>query len=270
MVKKSASEAVMLFVFTNERHVDAAYAAAERIAGQIDIRPDERIPDVAAAETAGAELAARLTASGALSWWGELAAQFRYTGETLHGEGFLGIGREPIGRNPVRGYRGELHRRVKGSVDEHATWEVGRRATSYRYVVETALSDGLTIKVREQRGPREDIVTRVVTLGESESRNHAFRPGPSYICPPIESIAEAQVARGTSACLSESATLLGRGAHTRLLRPLPPGKDGHPRTFVQDDFWPFGAILGFDENDELQYHVEATLRYNRILDDRRR
>ena len=36
------------------------------------------------------------------------------------------------------------------------------------------------------------------------------------------------------------------------------------RVLLQKDYWPFGEILAFDEDGELQYNLDAMARYERV------
>lgn len=265
VVAQSPSMVVMLFVYTNASYATVADAVAQRVAAQIRINSLATLPEITAAQANGADLAARLTRKGAVPWWGRAPARFVYQGNTPHGQESLVIQRAAVQGDPDRGYQGVAQRIVRNREWEERThWTLGRQAVSYTFDTELYISDGQRITVSERRPPGADTVQRVVTLNDAEQRTSAFRPGSSFISPPIESIAESQVARETEdAWIVEVSTLLGRGTHTRLLRPLPP-ENGCARVWLQDDYWLFGVIVAFDEDDELQYEQTSTVEYRRV------
>jgi hypothetical protein len=267
VLSKSPAEVAIFYVYTNERHRAAAQAAAEKMARGLTFRPSRLVPDVNAAQRAGAELAALLTREGVVSWWGRLPVKLLFAGETLRGSEGLRIERRPLGRRGELGYQGNVVRRVADRFDEQTAWNIGPRARAYEYEFRTYVGDGLSIEVREERAADATEVTRVIKLGNGRTYRRAFRPGPTFVCKPIESIAEAQVARSSQPHLFEGSLALGRGTYTRLLRPLPP-VDGRSRVLVQEDFWPFGAVLTLGEDDEMLTYAEADARYQRLPADR--
>lgn len=108
------------------------------------------------------------------------------------------------------------------------------------------------------------MVHRKIELNNVEWWSGTFRPGPAFVCPPIESLAEAWAARHSkSAMIVEAGTLLGTGTHSRLLSPLPP-ENGYGRVLLQADYNPTGVILAFDEDDEVLYELSPTARYERV------
>ena len=268
VVTKAASETLMLFVYTDRQYLTAAREVADRIASQVDIRPSAAVPAVGPAEQAGTELAALLTREGAMPWWGQQPVRLIYKGKTLLGNGVTEDKRAARDRNPRRGYQGQALRRIEKKYAERVDWELDGRALSYTMDVQVHASDGLSIMVHEQRQPEADTIDRVITINDVKRPARRFRPGRMFVCPPIESIAEAWVARETEQPhLLEMVTLLGPGTHTRLLRPLP-SADHYDRVLSQKDYWPFGQILAFDEDGELQYNLDATARYERVSPDR--
>lgn len=260
-------EALLLFVYTNEDYLAAADAAAQALLEQTRIEPLDAIPNVATAEQAGVELARLFTARGAMPWWGRLGVQLHFRGETLRGEEYIVIQRQARGRGTARGYQGHRVRSVRArKYEEPTSWQLGPHAATYLF--ETALywDENVRILVRERRGSGDEPVVRDLTVNDVERRVRSFVPGLGFICPPLESLAEAWTAREAAGpCLVEVSTLLGRGTHTRLLRPLPTGPDAHQaRVLVQADFHPFGVIVTVDEDYEVVSERSAYARYERV------
>jgi hypothetical protein len=264
VVSESARSSVMLFVFTDAEHLAAADSVADRVARQIRIEPLDAIPPLEEAELAGRNLAATLTEAGAVPWWGQLPVQLSYRGQSWRGEESVLLVREPTGRNPVRGYRATIRRRFSNGADEHEQWRIDGRGIAYEFATEMYVTDGLRIGVREARAGAEEPVSRLVTFNDVERYVRSFRPGPTFICPPLEGLAEAWVARQNGGfCVNESSTLLGRGTCARLLRNLP--ADGpYARVLVLEDFCPFGTIVAVDDEWELQYRLEWGGRWERV------
>ena len=233
IVTKAASETLMLFVYTDMQYLAAAREVADSIASQVDIGSSAVVPAVGPAEQAGTELAALLTREGAMPWWGRRPVNLLYKGTTLHGDGVIEDKRAALDRNPRRGYQGQALQRIEKKYVERMDWEIDGHALSYTMDVQVSASDGLAITVHEQRQPESDTIERLVTFNDIERLTRRFRPGRMFVCPPIESIAEAWVARETEQPhLLEMVTLLGLGTHTRLLRPLASadGYDSRPVT----------------------------------------
>jgi len=264
VVSESARKTVMLFVFSDAEHLAAADSTADRVARQIRIELLDAIPPVEEAELAGKELAGRLTERGAIPWWGQLPVQLSYRGQSWRGEESVLLVREPTSRNPARGYRATIRRRFSYQPDEYTQWRVDARGIGYDFSTEIYAADGLRIGVREARAGPDEPVARVVTFNDVERYARSFRVGPTFVCPPLEGLAEAWVGRQTAGfCIHENSTLLGRGVHTRLLRHLP--ADGpYARVLVLEDFWPFGTIVALDDEGELQYELEWGSRLERV------
>jgi hypothetical protein len=264
VVAESPAEAVIAFLYTDERFLKPALEVTEQIARTINILPTESIPQIETAEQAGREFAAKLAAAGAVPWWGELPVHLEYRGSTSRGDESMSIRREPSGRDPVRGYRGSSIVAVGNRYQEALRWEVGRSGR-YDFKTQKYGSDGQAIEVHETRSARDEPVTRVRTLNDSETR-YSFEPGPAFVSPPLESLAESWAAREShSPVIEERSSLFGAGTHACLLRPLSPN-DGYARVLVQEDFWPFGEIVGFDEAGEVQFRRSATGQYRRVSD----
>jgi hypothetical protein len=264
VVARSPAEALLLFVYSDQRFADAADQATERIACNVQFVPVAAVPDLEAAEQAGRDFAAELAAAGAVPWWGELPVKSRYVGETLRGQEVVSLAREALSRNPVRGYRGHRIVTVGRRYDEVTRWEAARTGR-YDFQTEISVGDGQTLQVFETRSARGEPVTRVRRLNDAEYARKSFTPGAAFVSPPLESLAESWAARESQAALiTEYSTLLGEGTHTCLLRPLAREK-GCARVLVQQDFWPLGEVLGFDDTGELQFQRSAAGEYQRVV-----
>jgi len=266
LVVQSPAQAVLIFVYSDEQSAAAAVEAAERAARTIQILPAPGIPEPAAAEEAGREFAAKLASAGAVPWWGKLPVKLKLAGITLRGTESISVVREPLGRNPVRGYRGSSLVTVAG-YEELTRWEA-MNSGRYEFKTQIEIGDGQIIESHETRAGRDEPVKRLVVLNEMEHSRSSFRPGPAFISPPFEVLAESWVAReAAGALISEFSTLLAGGTHSCLLRPLPP-EDGYARVLVQRDYWPAGEILGFDESGELQFLRSAIGELRRVTNRR--
>jgi len=270
VVSQSPSQVVLMLVYTNEQYLQQADAAAEQLARGIRIEPLSAIPDLSAAAKAGAALAELLTRKGPAAWWGRRPTRLRYeaTGSTTDERIVVQVEREALARDPGRGYQGsEVHSYLRQRYDEPTHWSIDATGQCYTYRSTRYAREGVRISVEERRATATGQVSRVIRFNDLERGRYTFEPGPLFICPPMESLAEGWVAsRGQEPHLIAVSTLLGAGTHTRLLRPLAPEED-HPRLLLQLDYWPLGAILAFDEG-ELLYQVEPAARYQLIRDDR--
>ncbi|MFH1745556.1 MAG: hypothetical protein ABIG44_00795 [Planctomycetota bacterium] len=266
VVAQSPSAALIIYAYAEAPHLPAAEQAAERIIDQIKIAPLAAIPDPAIAQDQGAEFVKALTRKGAVPWWGREQVQLEYHGTTAYGREALVAERSAVRRDPRLGYQGSLRRHIQNRKWEERTyWTLGPGALGYTTESEAYLADDLRVTVNDRRAPGADTVTRAITLNEIEQQSFEFRPGSYFLAPPVESIVEAQVAHSEDAqWIVEVATVLGRGTHMRLLRALPPDGQGHVRTLLQDDYWPAGVILAFDDNNDLLYQYTGTSRYERV------
>jgi hypothetical protein len=265
VVDRSPTQVVMLFVYTNEQHLAGAEAAAQRVAEQLDIRPLPAIPDLDSAQAAGVQLAALLTKKGALPWWGQRPTTLTYSGTTPRGEEVLTVQRAPISQDPERGYQGVLEHRLRNHTwVDRSLWTIDGHALGYTFKTTLHVGDGHPLTSTDNRSAASDVIRRTIDINEVRRWDGTFRPGPAFVCPPVESLAEAWVARQSEGVwLVDVATVFGHGSHTRLLRPLPP-QSGNTRALVLDDYRPQGVLVAFDGNGESQYEVEPGARYERI------
>ncbi|MGD8452359.1 MAG: hypothetical protein PVJ57_11120 [Phycisphaerae bacterium] len=265
IVAPSPSTAVLLLVYTSEVHVQAASKAAGRIADEITIDPLPFFSDLAAAESAGTRLAGLLTAKGALPWWGERRHEMTFRRSDRPGNDEIKNTRETWSESGRYGYEGLRERFIGKSdnVSNRLRWEIDDRATAYASK-ETTILGQLNILTTNDRRDGGSAVQRVVQLNKSPLWSGTFTPGAAFVCPPVEVIAEAWVARQASGqWLLEVATPFGRASHSRLLTPLAP-EDGAHRVLLLDDYDPLGTIRGFDDSDELLYWRKPTVRYDRV------
>ena len=271
VVAESPEEAVMLLAQADGRYAASAATAAEAVVEEIAITPLAAIPPIEAAEAAGAELAALLTKTGAKSWWGRRPLVLKYRGRTVEGsEMLVTVRRVPDGGSDL-GYEGQERWQSKDKPwSESVYWRIDARAIGYERERVVYVADGVSLSIADNRQADSDVVDREIRVRDVRRWSGELRTGPAYICPPIESIAEARVARAEEgAWIIESTANTGRRTHTRLLRPLP-AEDGHLRVLAQDDYEPVGAILAFDEDEEghgdgeLLYREEPTARLERV------
>ncbi|MCH8805128.1 MAG: hypothetical protein IH986_03465 [Planctomycetes bacterium] len=262
----SPSDALLLFVCAGPAagQSAAAFAAVERVTGSLEFAATSALPSIADAEIAGREMIERLDWADALSaFWGREFEQAFYSvrgaqGDSLHSEHHAA--QDHAGGT---GYKGGFVS-LSDTVVRKAIWTLDADGAGYEYTVETRADQGTARTLSERRAPGEDEVTRSVVLGGMR-RTSRFQVGPTYICPPAESIIEWLVAsRAEGACLIEASTRLGRGAHSRLLRPLPVDERGRRRVLLQMDYKPAGIVLGFDEMGRWQYQHEPSWRMERI------
>jgi len=266
IVARSPAEAVLLFVCADERYVSGAHAAGQRIAEQLAIQPISGLASLSSAEEAGLKLATLLAQRGALPWWGRDPVRLVYRETFAPDHAAVEIERVAHRRDPKLGYEGSLTRRTSGrNWEERTEWWIDAQALGYRQESVTFVGDGVPLEVSERRLASTNVVHRTIKFADQDPRSTPFQIGPAFVCPPIESIAEAWVARQTEgAWLIEASTRQGRGAHHRLLRPLPPEADRLPRVLLLDDYWPLGTIVAFDEDGEVRYQLDAATRYERV------
>lgn len=266
VVARSPSEVVLLLVYTNATHLTAAAAAAQQIADRIVIGPVPGVPSPAEAAARGAELAELLTRKGAAPWWSRQRIALRYRGVTPRDAELLLVERGAVQRDPARGYEGSTRRRVRNqNFEDAAVWTIDGRGVSYTLRSERYYGDGVLVGMRERRPSGADIVHREVVVNDVPRRPTTFQPGAAFVCPPLEPVAEAWVARQPGgAWLIEAGGSLGPGSHTRLLRPLSPTADGQARVLVLVDYWPLGVEIAFDQDGEAIYELQQGRRYERI------
>ena len=82
---------------------------------------------------------------------------------------------------------------------------------------------------------------------------------PEFIPPPMEDLAIAEIAdqknEPAEAALFAFSNPLGVGWCSVEARPLSRDRDGAACALVRHDFWPRGAIMGFDDNHELVFET---------------
>jgi hypothetical protein len=270
LVAESAERAALTLVFSGAGSAEAGDEAARRLAQAMVCRPTEALPPLEAAAAAGRELADILTQKGAVPWWGRLPTEAYYLEPGAKYPRGVYLGRAALADDPAAGYRGRtLHMQntERESRPQLELWTIDGHARGYDYSFRGNIDTWqgtVPVTVEEHLDATSATVSRTVSMS-GQCRRWEFPVGPSFVCPPLESIAEAWVAqRGQGAWLIETAGHIGAGTHTRLLRPLPPDESGHHRLLTMTDFWPRGAVLGFDEGPEPLYWQHPAGSYRRV------
>jgi len=230
-----------------------------------------------AAAAAGRELADILTQKGAVPWWGRLPTEAYYLEPGAKYPRAVYLGRAALADDPATGYRGHtlyLHSTEGESSAQLERWTIDGHARGYahRFQGDIATWQGMVpATVGERLDAGSGTVRRTVETPR-QRRSWEFPVGPCFVCPPLESIAEAWVAQrdegawlieGTTHWVEVTAHIEVR-AHTRFLRPLPPDESGHRRLLTMTDFWPRGTVLGFDEGPEPLYWQDPAGEYHRV------
>ncbi len=278
---QSASQAAILLVYADEASAALADEAAGRIADKLELLPLDAIPSVEAVEQAGEGLVAKLNDRGPVPRWGRESVETRYAGRTPFGNEFVVVNRQARQRDPEQGYEGGQARWAGAPRDaspddlvrlsrrsppaEKIRWTVSGHAAPYDWRADYAVQSPLE-RLWERRRDAQGDVVRDVTFKGREAMSFRYRPGAAFVPPPLEEIIAGWVARDeTGTALIEVSSRLGPGTHTQLLRRLPPSEN-FPRVLVQDDYWPAGVILTFDDDQaETQREVSATATYERIV-----
>lgn len=273
LVAESAERAVLIFVFSGAGFAEAADEAARKLAQALTCGPTEALPPLEAAAAAGRELADILTQKGAVPWWGRLPIEAYYVGPaTKHPRGVY-IGRAAIGDDPAAGYRGHTlylpnTEREPGPPLERWTIDGHARGYAHRFQGDIDTWQGRVPVIIEELLDAGSGTVRRTVVTRGRRRSWEFPVGPSFVCPPLESIAEAWVAqRDEGAWLIEATSHFEAGTHTCLLRPLPPDQSGHRRLLTMTDFWPRGTVLGFDEGPEPLYQQHPAEDYQRVTEE---
>jgi len=280
LVAESAERAALIFVFSGAGFAEAADEAARKLAQALTCGPTEALPPLQAAAAAGRELADILTQKGAVPWWGRLPMEAYYVEPaTKHPRGVY-IGRAALADDPAAGYRGHtlyLPNTERESGPQLERWTIDGHARGYDYRFQGDIDTWqgrVPVTIEERLDAGSGTVRRAVKT-PGQRRSWEFPVGPSFVCPPLMSIAEAWVAqRDEGAWLIEGTThwveVTGHidvRAHTRFLRPLPPDQSGHRRLLMMTDFWPRGTVLGFDEGPEPLYQQHPAGDYQRVTEE---
>lgn len=267
LVSEGPSRAAMLFVCAAPDRVAVADQAASELSRALRFTDTDLGIDVREATEAARKWVATSLKRGAEPWWGKLRHRASYTVRTLAGVMDAQLDREAVGGDAARGYVGsERFTRVDSSESRKSEWSVDGTGRGYSYTFETLAVRGrrtVYSTVREQRRAGSDRVDRTVSDGQSEQAS-SFVAGETFICPPLESVAEFWVARQAGGnWLFQVSSVGTAGSHTRLLRPLPPEAGGRVRVLSIDDFFPRGALLSYDESAQLVQQVDPYVHIDR-------
>jgi hypothetical protein len=268
VVSKSAAETLIIFAFADAREAGNANDGAARLAEEIEFVTPFPADGVESATANGRKLAGQLRARGLPSWWGETETTSYYFGQIGGQPIVIESHREPIDGDPAQGYGGyDRYAGREPSEDEKRSWAVDAEAEDYVYRIETGFDQRgrpTVMEVRELRESGEAVIRRVEGTGP-DRRSESIPIGPTFVCPPAESLAHAWVARQESGVwLIQTSALRGTTMTTQLLIPLKPDAEGHRRILLFEDYWPRGMILAFDADGELVYQVAAFGRFDRV------
>jgi hypothetical protein len=272
LVAESAEQAALIFVFSGAGSAEAADEAARKLAQALTCGPTEALPPLEASAAAGRELADMLTQKGAVPWWGRLPVETYYVEPAKEDPRGVYIGRAPIGDDPAVGYRGHtlyLPNTAGEPGPPLKRWTIDGHARGYAHRFQGDI-DTWQGRVPATVGERLDAgsgAVRRTAKTAGQHRSWEFSVGPSFVCPPLVSIAEAWVAqRDQGAWLIEATSHFEAGTHTALLRPLPPDQSGHRRLLTMTDYWPRGTVLGFDDGPEPLYMRCPAEDYQRVTE----
>jgi len=259
VVQQSPTQAVVMLVQAGAREAPLADEAARRIATTIEISPLDYMPDIQPAEAAGAALVEALRTRGPASHWGFEDRQmvFREVGHDVA----ISVRREALGPRAARGYRGKIVYRA-GRREDQVAWRLAADAGEFEW--EWDFYHGRSpMRITEQRQRTGGEIVRGIYQDQRRQHRWRFTPGDGFVPPPAESIVTSWAAReADEPALVELSTHAGPGAHTALMRRLPPDGD-RLRVLVQRDYSPAGWIEVFDsDRGELleEIHPEATYR----------
>jgi len=253
VVASAPDQAAMLFVYAAPRDAAAAAEAARTLADTVELVPEAAL-DMPAGQAAGRELAELLTREGPYPSWGDAPPAGLYVADSGQRRLVALDLREPIRADGRAGYRGHWGYLIapEGLYDV-ASWEINRRATVYQLVRVRGDSRrsqrGSSVTIRERRGLDGEKLRVAVERGGRMAEVREFDVGPTFVAPPLETLAAAWVsgqARGT--WLIEVSSQGGGDSFTRLLQPLAHDADGRPRVLSADDFWPPGDVIRFDQD----------------------
>jgi hypothetical protein len=269
---------VMMYISTSARYLESALAAAEEMAGQIEIAPSFDRALLEDAWRNGRRLVSALSNGGLVGRWGRQRLENQYIGHDWLGRDYIETSRSARGRNAANGYAGQyehwlnipanlpinaLPAALRRPPDASGTWTIGADAQTFERIAEYPVFD-VPLKIVEERygsGP----VTRVLQPGGRRSITHTWQPTDNFIAPPAEDCIAGWVARGEAPhALVEIATPFGAGSHFALVRQLPP-RGSVTRCLWQSDFWPVGVIRAFDDDEaSLQYERWPAAYYEQI------
>jgi len=267
IVASSAAEAVAIFALADAQHAGDADRAAADIAAQVEFLVAYPAAGVEAAEAAGRTLAALLRSQGPGAWWPDEAVTQYYSGQ-VGGQSLLVVSQRAPATDALGvGFDGdERYMFAEPGQDEAQRWFVDRQGEAYRVRIETASRRGHRLQTQWQE-TRRAAEAYIVRSGEAAAAGRALRlaVGPMFVCPPLESLAEAWVARQDSGqWLLEVSPVRGSTTTTELLTPLAPDPGGRRRLLLVSDYWPRGMVLTFDEDGELITQSGAEARFERI------
>ena len=140
-------------------------------------------------------------------------------------------------------------------------WSVDGAGVGYQRTLKQGRSQEPPAGLTEFRRPDSTIVTRRSGRGDETT----FTVGERFVCPPLESLAEAWAARnGGGECIIDVSSSEARGVTSRLIRRLPGEKTGPPQVLVIDDYSPRGRIVAYDDKKQVQFERGPGLRLDRI------
>lgn len=257
---------VLMYVYSGQRHAEAADQAAARLADQMTIQSLHELPALDEPLSAGRRLVALLAERGALPRWGREAVDVAYTGTTPEAKLAIRSRRAATDRDPKLGYTGDERTRFElpqnRVEDAISKWSIDGHAAAYEYASEFPSAYGRTRIVEQRRVGGE--VHRTLTVEGQAPLRWTFRPGELFTPPPTETIITGWVARGEAErAIFEASSVSGPSVHTELARRLAPDA-GFPRVLLLRDYDPRGSIVAY--NDDLatvEYEIAPGYNYHR-------
>jgi hypothetical protein len=264
VVSESADKTVMLVAYADPSYSAEAREAAASIADSLTFS-DLRFP---ASINEAAELGQRLAEGLAVSAepWGTEPSTLYYRAEYVGPPDYrTASGLQVQGRVASP----DLPREYQG-VDQIVTAE-GASDLQWRLLTGGGYEwrrdyrlGARPRRVEESRSAAKAPIRRVISLPR-QRREYSVSPGAGFVSGPLESLAEAQVARqARGEWLVSASTTLGAACHSRLLVPLPHDEAGLHRVLLLDDYQPRPAALTFDAAGELMSRQEPGTVLRRI------
>lgn len=256
LVTAAGGAACLVVAYADVERAAVAAQAALELAAALEFTPTEQVPDVESAARAGAQLVLGLPEAVQRIWQAG-ARQDQYRGERRGKRLSLLRSRQPRGSAPQGGFEGQdqLGSEESGAQQDFA-WSIDGRGQGYSGKLTLRAARGAELILEERRARDEALLKR--TLNQTRANSQLIRIGPRFVSPPVESVAESEVAgRSGGAWLIEVSPLRPLSTVSRLLRPLPPDAEGNRRVLIQDDFAPRGTISAYDSDGVLRYSQDA-------------
>ena len=270
MVTASPSRAAVIIAFGSDASADQANDVAASLADALVFQTDYPAQGADEAAENGLQLASMLRDDGPAAWWKLGLPDTHYLGYAYAQPLLIVSTIEALSGDPRGGYAGvdEYIHPARGD-DERFVWQLDGTGGAYECRVQRGLDARRRPQseaVVEARSANAPFIVRPHATGDMTAVR--VRVSAGFIPPPLGTLAQGWVAQQPDGVwLVEASQMHGTSTVGELLTPLEPDGDGHFRVLAQEDHWPRGVLLTFDDELTLVSQVERGIRFQHVSAD---